>query len=149
MFCRATGTIKSELVLALTEMPFYPFLIVKHVGVNTRVGRRITSYFSPWYNPCEAPATLQRSTAVTLTKDMKFYQFIIHVVIDKTTYTMTCIMLQECIKNSRCSKRVTLLFLFYMPPYSPNNGIRTFNEFCSPETTNRTTTEKLKYNPHI
>jgi len=34
------GRIKSEFVLALTEMLFYPFLIVSHVGVNIRVDRQ-------------------------------------------------------------------------------------------------------------
>jgi len=66
-FCRTTGRIKSEFNLALTEMLFYPFLIVSHIGVNTRVYRRGT-FFTPWHNPCEEPFTLQRSTAVAVTR---------------------------------------------------------------------------------
>ena len=69
-FCRALGRIKSVLVLALTEMLFYPLLIVSHVGVNIRMDRRGRSA-TPWHNPCEEPLTLQRSTAVALMKDAK------------------------------------------------------------------------------
>jgi hypothetical protein len=69
-FYRATGRIKSELCLLLTEMPFYPFNIVNHIGVNTRVVRWCTS-ITPWHNTCEEPFTLQRSTTVTLTEDVK------------------------------------------------------------------------------
>ena len=64
-FCRAMGRIKSEFVLALTEMLFYPFLIVSHVGVKIRVDRQGFSA-TTWHNPCEEPFTLQRSTAVAL-----------------------------------------------------------------------------------
>ena len=40
----ASARIDSEFVLALYELPFYPLLIVSHIGVNTRVVTAGTSF---------------------------------------------------------------------------------------------------------
>ena len=134
--------IKLKLVSFLTELPFYPFIIESHIGVHTRLVWHATS-LAPWHIPCEKPATLQRSTAVTVREEKKISNSW-YLGIDSTIYTTAWTAMQDSVQNA-----VNFWILIIMLPlldswcYSANRLISSLIELCFQRINNR------KYRRHF